>query len=393
MTFRVGKTDRERIIRGEHHWWFIGPGGIAKLSDQHLGPDGQLTERAGRFLRAQGLYEAYTPQSYALTVLTSTDCNLGCGYCFQNLAQDPTGGNRPPRITHSRLKSETITTILEFARRQMTAVRLEKLRILLFGGEPLLNPRGCVELLARAADYGLVSASMISNATLFTPRTAERLAELGLKLVQVTFDGDAPDHDRIRVRRSGGGTFDTIVTNMLAVSEVADIRWGLRVNVSHLNHTGIHALIDRVAARLDVARCGMEFAWVGDVGVGYANALEHSTALAAEFVGWRRHAMEAGFEVGMPRAISPCQTCSWNDGRYGAVVNADGALSSCWDTAGRPEWTVGTASAGYLPAEQTVGRWVSCEDRRQGEHDEVVTPFADLADARFLDHLAAVGRL
>jgi uncharacterized protein len=36
-----------------------------------------------------------------------------------------------------------------------------KLRILLFGGEPLLNPRGCLALLARAADYGMSYAWMI----------------------------------------------------------------------------------------------------------------------------------------------------------------------------------------------------------------------------------------
>ena len=37
--------------------------------------------------------------------------------------------------------------ILEFARQRMAAAGLEGCTILLFGGEPLLNPRGCVELL------------------------------------------------------------------------------------------------------------------------------------------------------------------------------------------------------------------------------------------------------
>lgn len=393
MTFRVGQTHRERIIRGKDNWWFVGPGGIAKLSEHHLDTDGSLTPRASDFLRDKGLFETTLPSSYSLTVLTSTDCNLGCGYCFQNLAQDPTGGNRPPRITHSRLKSETITTILEFARRQMAAVRLEKLRILLFGGEPLLNPRGCVELLARAADYGLIEASMISNATLFTPRTAVQLADLGLRSVQVTFDGDAPDHDRIRVRRSGGGTFDAIIANIVAVSAVTPIRWNLRVNVSHHNHAGVDRLIDRLADRLDPSRCSMSIAWVGDVGIGYANELEQGAGLADQTFRWRRRAMDAGFRVGRPRALSPCLTCSWNDGLYGAVVNADGVLSSCWDTAGRSEWSVGTADTGYLPAADTEGRWVSCEDRRQNEDDEGVASVTDLADARFLDHLAATGRL
>src|SRR5262249_49868063 len=152
---RIPTAPRERVIRGANNWWFLGPGGIARLTARHLTADGALTASAEDHLRKTGLYAVKAPRVYQLTVLTSTDCNLGCGYCFQNVAQDTTGGNRPPRIAHSRLTSSTITDILEFASRQMAAAGLEKLHVQLFGGEPLLNTNGCRELLARAADYGL----------------------------------------------------------------------------------------------------------------------------------------------------------------------------------------------------------------------------------------------
>jgi hypothetical protein len=112
---------------------------------------------------------------------------------------------------------------------------------------------------------------MISNATLLTPRLAQKLAEHKLRSVQVTFDGDRDEHDRIRVRRSLGGTFDAIVTNISRASEVAPIRWSLRVNFSHHNYSGISTLIEQLAERLDPARCSIYFARVGDVGIGYAN--------------------------------------------------------------------------------------------------------------------------
>jgi hypothetical protein len=85
---------RERILRGKDHWWFLGPGGVARLRAHHLTPEGNLRPDAERFLRDQGLFAVRPASIYALTVLTSTDCNLGCGYCFQNIEQDPTGGNR-----------------------------------------------------------------------------------------------------------------------------------------------------------------------------------------------------------------------------------------------------------------------------------------------------------
>ena len=393
QTHRISQVHRERIVKGKDNWWFLGPGGVAKLRRNHLTDDGALTASAERHLRTSGLFDTRTPRVYSLTVLTSTDCNLGCGYCFQNTGQDLTGGNRPPRIVHSRLTPDTITNILEFTSRQMSAVGQDKLHVLLFGGEPLLNPRGCTELLARAADYGMISASMISNATLLTPELARTLVDLGLRSVQVTFDGDQATHDQIRVRRSGGGTFDSIVTNMARVTEATTITWGLRVNVSHHNYEGVDALIDRLAKRLDVSRCGIHFAWVGDVGIGYANEMRHNRTLAERFFGWRRHALEAGFGVSRPKPHQPCATCSYSNGRYGAVVNADGTLSSCWETAGKPGWQVGTVVRGFLPAEQTEKLWVSCEDSRQYADDDAETAFNDDADAAFLDYLHESGRL
>jgi uncharacterized protein len=394
QTQRITVSPRERIIRGKNNWWFLGPGGIARLHADHLTAEGALTPPAEDRLRESGLFTVKQPTKYTLTVLTSTDCNLGCDYCFQNTGQDTAGGNRPPRIAHARLTSETITGILEFARRQMSAVGIEKLHILLFGGEPLINPRGCQELLARAADYGPVSASMITNATLLTPRLAGRLVNLGLSWVQVTFDGDRKHHDLIRVRRSGGGTFDGIVDNMAAVSKAIPIKWAIRIHVSHQNHTGVDALIDSLADRLDTSACSLHFARVDDVGIGYLNEMRHDTLLAERFFQWQKHALERGFQVERPTASFPCLTCSFVNGPYGAVVNADGTLASCWETAGKPGWEVGSVADGYLPSEQLEGRWITCEDNhRFVDGKPAKTAFEDALHAAFLDYLDETGRL
>ncbi|HEX3790800.1 MAG TPA: radical SAM protein [Pseudonocardiaceae bacterium] len=385
-------SPRERIIEGARNWWFLGPGGTARLDSRHLTADARLRPLAERQLRAEGLFTPSAYRSYSLTVLTSTDCNLGCGYCFQNTGTD-TEGSRPPRIAHARLTVDTIERILHFTRRQMAQVGLDRLRLLLFGGEPLLNPRGCRELLSRAADLGLAGASMTSNGTLLTPLLAKELSALGLDIVQVTFDGDQADHDQIRVARTGGTTFEVILRNMARVTQVAPIRWNIRINVSHLNVDGIGALIERLAERLDPARCAISLARVGDIGIGYHNDLLHTGALAAAFAGWQRRALDLGFRVPPPRPQTPCQMCSFKNGRYGAVVSADGTIASCWETAGRPEWTVGSVDRGYLPAEQLDARWTSCETSYQyGDDQAALARFHDQVDADLLDYLDATGR-
>ncbi len=384
----------ERIIQGKRNWWFLGPGGIAGLDIDHVTPEGTLRPDAERYLRDQGMFRAAPTSAYLLTVLTSTDCNLGCGYCFQNTSQDMSGGNRPPRIAHARLTSATITATLNFVARHMAQAGLEQLKVLLFGGEPLLNPRACVELLTRAADYGLVSASMISNLTLLTPELASQLATARLQDVQVTFDGDREEHDRIRVRRSGGGTFDAIVRNLnRACAAAPAIKWRLRVNVSHRNRPGIANLIDRLAGVLDTSRCSIYFVPVGDASIGYSNELSYTRDLAAEFAGWNCLALDLGFSISWPTPHLPCQTCSYRNGRYGAAVSADGTLSSCWDAAGKPGWQVGTVADGYLPAEQTRNRWASCEDSYVWADEKALLSFHDEVDAAVLDYLSETGRL
>ena len=378
------KTAPERVLRGRGGWWFLGAGGIARLSLEHVLRDGTVLPESERRLRELGLYTRRLPAAYALTVLTSTGCNLGCEYCFQNTGRDPDGGTRPPRIAQARLASDTITAILQFTDRQMAMAGLDKLHLTLFGGEPLLNPRGCLELLDRAGGHGMTSASMISNLTLLTPPLAERLSDRGLTSVQITFDGDRGDHDQIRVRRSGDGTFDAIVRNVRLASEITPLRWLLRVNVQAGNHLGIDALIDRLASALDPSRCTLYLAPVAVMGSGYPE----TGASAADYIRWHRRAIKAGFSVPRPRAAAPCQTCGDQGGRYGAVVSADGTLSSCWETAGRPDWKVGTARDGYLPGGIADDRWVTCLGHGLAARHLAAFSDQDIIDAALLDQLS-----
>src|SRR5690625_2037912 len=102
---RRGPQTEPRILRGKQHWWFLGPGGVAKLRPWHIDEDGHPSAATTEWLRDQGLYREPVRKAYALTVLTTTHCNLGCAYCFQNLGQDEAGGVAPPRISYARLNS------------------------------------------------------------------------------------------------------------------------------------------------------------------------------------------------------------------------------------------------------------------------------------------------
>ena len=390
---RLDERDEPRRIKSARGWWFIGNQTWTLLRPEHVRRDGTLREDIDAFLRENGAYRPRTPKSFSLTVLTSTACNLGCGYCFQNTALDPSGGNRPLRIGRERLDGDTIDRIVRFTAGRMEQAGLDKLYLLLFGGEPLLNPRGCLELLRRSHDIGLYLATMTTNGVLLTPKLAVDLRAAGLRGVQVTFDGSREDHDRIRVKHSGGATFETIVRNVGRATEATDLRWNFRVNVSHHNFDRIGDLFSQLDGRVDPARCTVTFAWVGDAGFGYGNELRHADAVCDGFVAWNIAALEAGYRVVRPSMRTTCQICSVPGGRHGAVVNADGRLYSSWQSAGKNGWDVGTVDDGYRDVTEVPERWVTCGYEYEQAEDAVAAEFQDRVDGRILDYLYETGRL
>jgi uncharacterized protein len=347
--------------------------------------NGVIRDDIEETLRSKGLFDLRAPQRYNLTVLTTTHCNLGCGYCFQNTSLG--SGDRattPQRINGTILDTPTRQRILSFAEKQMRAAALPFLTISLFGGEPLLNAAQCLALLREAGPIGMVSASMTTNGVLLTPEIATELNRAGLSTVQVTFDGAREQHDTIRVHRNGGPTFDRIVENIRAASRSSDINWDIRVNASHLNSESMLELVSELTDRLDPTRCTIGFNVIEDVGIGYTNLLTWSKELERKFISWSLAALAAGFNMAQPRAPRPCVYCSQAGGATGAVVNADGDLYSCWQTAGRPEWRVGNVSDGYESNGNCGPKWVMCGYNSQPNGREIQR-FHDAIDAQVLD--------
>ena len=132
---RLDDVDAPRLIRSEFGWWFIGNQTWTLIRPEHVLSDGTVRADIDAFLHDNGAYRPRIPTSFSLTVLTTTACNLGCGYCFQNTALDPAGGSRPLRIGRQRLGLGAIDRVIRFAADRMAQGRLEWLDLLLFGGE------------------------------------------------------------------------------------------------------------------------------------------------------------------------------------------------------------------------------------------------------------------
>lgn len=275
-----------------------------------------------------------------------------------------------------------------FVAKQQAAHGKDMVTLLLFGGEPLLNLVGCTAVLEALAPLGLTAAEIVTNGVLLTPDVAARLRDAGLSRAQISFDGHRPHHDTVRVTRGGRATYDTILDNVAtAVEAVPDLAWNFRVNVSHRNLEGLPDLIaDLSDIPLRASDVTLHLALIDDTGLGYNNDLGYDHDLADVFAGLNRQAIAAGMRVPFSQLLTACPYCSLPGGAGGAVVNADGALYSCWENAGRSGWQVGTVHDGYEDSDTLLNRWVACDfDTKSHGTAEATRRFFGHLDAAALD--------
>lgn len=400
-------TSALRLISGRGCWWALHGTRVARLPlagvvpqswsvqhderRQHLHDRDRgrhLTVEAAAALEAGGFFRPYREDNYAVTVLTATACNLGCGYCFQNTAAADPGSSAPPRIRKAALDESLVDATLAFVERQQSATNLSTGSLLLFGGEPLLNVPACRRLLDGMRQLGLIDAEIVTNGVLLSPDIARDLHAAGLRRVQITFDGPRALHDQVRVTRNGGPTYEAILRNVrAAAAAVPQLAWNFRVNVSHHNVDGLVGLMEDLAqiARLD-RQVTFHLALIDDTGLGYENNVGYDDEFAATVVAINSAAIRAGMRVPLSQPLGACPYCSAVGGTRGAVINADGGLYSCWENAGRDGWEVGHVHRGYVDRATVAQRWVACDfDIKSHAALDATRRFFDRVDAAALD--------
>lgn len=379
-----------RLLPTDNAWWVVYQDKIARLPG-HAAQPGEhgptLIAEAERALQEQSFFTIAPASTYAITVLTATACNLGCAYCFQNTALPAEGSFAPPRMAKAVLTPQRVQKVAAFVAEQMRRHSLSDTSLLLFGGEPLLNPDGALGMLRALAPLGMSKAEIITNGVPLTRQRAIDLAEAGLRRVQITFDGARGSHDTIRVTRNGRGTYDTILRNVTAAAEATNLDWHFRVNISHRNLDGLDELIEDLATAAPSARTSLHLALIDDVGLGYENAVGYDDDLRDKMISLHQRAIGHGMFIPLSKPLTACPYCAAFGGTRGAVINADGRLYSCWETAGRDEsWTVGDVTTGFLPDDTIRDRWVACDyDIKAHGTDADTRRFFDAVDTAALN--------
>jgi len=185
------------------------------------------TASANRDHRARQMLDAFTNTNLHLIILPTEQCNFRCVYCYEDFS---VGTMSPPVVAGvKRLLAERVPD-------------LRNLHIAWFGGEPLLALGVIREISARATELAGACGTgyrgeMTTNGYRLDARTARELHDLGIRHYQVTLDGPPAYHDRTRVRRDGGGSFERIWGNLVALRD-SDLPISLNLRI-HVNPTNL----------------------------------------------------------------------------------------------------------------------------------------------------------
>ncbi|PWF27544.1 radical SAM protein [Ancrocorticia populi] len=279
-------------------------------------------------------------------------CNLACEYCYQRT--DPTHRSAKPVLSKGGPSYEDIA---KFVSSVAAAHRVSNVNLSLLGGEPLMYRRQIREFVGALRDQTDISdISLVTNGTLLKEENLTELMALGLSFAQVTFDGSRAFHDHFRSFKSGTGTYDAIMKNLVNLA-ASHVKLEIRINLSAANILDCGELIDDLAQCVSPEQVGVCLTLIDDTKF-YSEPAQKGDVFFSQYRNLVSYTSGKGFLVSLPGHSGLCRTCGNADVPGGLVVTADGKLYSCWDSAGQLGFEVGDVQNSF--ASDRHNHWVRC---------------------------------
>lgn len=164
-------------------------------------------------------------------VIRMTDaCNFRCPYCYQE---------------HESvfLDKEKRDILKKFIDKKIVGV--QKLYVHYFGGEPLLNIDGILEMDAYIKKYSVeYEASLTTNGYLLNEEILQKLKQTNICRFQITLDGPRETHNKSRILCDGSGSFDIILKNIKNILEMTKADIKIRFNCGKKNRPYVEELLE-----------------------------------------------------------------------------------------------------------------------------------------------------
>ena len=167
---------------------------------------------------------------HSFTILTTTDCNARCFYCYEK------------GLSPKNMSDDTARDVAAYI---ISVSSNSPVDLHWFGGEPLYNQRVIDIICKRLTEKGIeYHSTMISNGLLFSDSNIRKAKETWkMKRVQITLDGTKTVYQKAKAYKdSTGDEFDRVIGNIRKLSE-AGIHVSIRLNQDFYNTEDLLELV------------------------------------------------------------------------------------------------------------------------------------------------------
>ena len=247
-------------------------------------------------------------------VLVTRRCNNRCGYCII----DPEARDMSPQA--ARAMDRFYIDVIE-------EKKPERVEDTYLGGEPLLRPEIILDSASRrfyycqgkGVEYGF---TVLTNGTLIREDVIQDMKAFGLSDLRVSIAGPAPIHDLLRPSMDNGKTYDLILSNLEAVTDLIPINIECQYDSGSQDFLAIPEMLDDFAAR-GIAVDDVAFTPI----LRRRGRNPHDSGMGdpAVFLYLKREAEKRGF----PTSTEPASNVCMAEFRSRFVFDTDGSIIPC----------------------------------------------------------------
>jgi len=276
---------------------------------------------------------------FTVHILPTTACNFNCPYCYQS------GIERD-----FFLNDEILKKTIKYIKGYLKGKDITEATLVIHGGEPTVNWSSVVKLLPmmdkifkeRNIKY---RTQIVSNGYNLTPEKADLLSKYNWQRFQVTVDGPPESHNKRRVLRNGGETFDRIIDNIRYVIDNKKIeKVSLRINYDKGNIDKIPEFLEYIARNFDRDRIILSLGFISKT-VDDTDANKYvseygikKSEMTKYYLPLFKKAVELGFKMSNLFMFTGMCTSKLDNA---LVISSNGDIFKCLSGVGRDEFIEG----------------------------------------------------
>lgn len=329
------QTTYTRIEQLMSHALAIEDPEFSSLVDMNFIVDSQQDEIRELFEDLRHDWE--TDDTLKIVLLGTTSCNFCCNYCYEN------GIDRTHHLT-----KQVVDIMIEYVKNLIHGgVKIRRVILLLFGGEPTLNWDTLVyagkklHALCALLDISF-KTDITTNGYLLTKEKIPILKELNCDTIQITLDGPQITHDQRRRLKNGEGTFNQIIQNMVDLLDSECVKSiDVRINIDRENISTIEELLRFLSEKFPPQRLNISLGVASKTisssdDTNSAFSTKESAKHICELI-----ALVEKYKFETPEFYSFDGICIAKS-RYSFALTPDGKIYRCLSMVGREELSVGS---------------------------------------------------